>query len=138
MTASIDLQDAIYEHLERLRSGSLSFWGNWFGKPYDNNHKIVGATALDDTIVVSLDQAETLTIEAPRGWSIDDGCLLVREASRVRWQWFYYGRLPGADTLEFEEYRSLDGVLSFTTDFQPGRQVELDAKAPAVQLHPSR
>jgi hypothetical protein len=138
MTDSIDLLNALYEQLDRLRSGSLSFWGNWFGKPYDNNHRIVGATATDDTIVISFDQAETLIIEAPRGWSIDEGRLLVREASRVRWQWFYYGRLPSPDTLQFEEYRWSKGALSFTTDFQPGRQPDLDASAPAVQLHSSR
>jgi hypothetical protein len=133
--SSDDLRTAIYEQLDLLRSGSLCFWGVWFGKPYDNIHRIVGADSSGDTAVIYFDHAESLTIDAPKNWSLDAGSLLIRRADRVRLQWFYYGRLPSRETLQFEEYRWAEGLVEFTTDFQPGRRPELDQNAPAVQLH---
>ena len=113
----------------------MSFWDHWFGRPYDNLHRIVGADSLDGTTVIYFDQAESLVVEAPRGWSLANGRLLIREAARVRFQWFYYGRLPSHETLMFREYRWVDDHLTFATDFQPGSPPELNRNAPAVQLH---
>ncbi len=130
-----DLRNAIYERLDSLRPGTLSFWGNWFGRPYDNIHRIVGAYSLEETTIIYFDQAETLLIDEPRDWSLEGGLLLVRHASRVRFQWFYFGRLPDRETLQFEEYRWTETNLSFDTDAQPGRRPQLARDAPAVQLH---
>lgn len=132
---NLDLRNAIHQNLRGLQSGSLSFWGGWFGRPHDNFHRIVGAEAFEDTTVVYFDQAETLVIDAPRDWSLDGGTLLVRGADRVRFQWFYYGRLPSRETLQFNEYRWSENGLTFATDFQPEHRPDLDLRLPAVQLH---
>jgi hypothetical protein len=132
---SDNLRIAIYEHLESLRPGSLSFWGNWFGKPYDHIHRIVGADSFEGTAVIYFDHAESLIIDIPRRWSFDGRQLVVREAERVRFQWFQYGRLPGPESLHFDEYRWVEGSLSFATDFQRARCANLDQNSPAVQLH---
>ena len=132
---SDELRNAIYAQLDSLRSGSLSFWGLWFGKPHDNVHRIVGADSLDGTAIIYFDHAESLIVERPRSWSLDRGCLLVREAERVRFQWFYYGQLPSREALHFNEYRWSEGHVTFATDFQPERLPELDASSPAVRLH---
>ena len=129
------LRSAINQQLGTLRSGSLCFWGNWFGKPHDGNHRIVGSDLLDDTIVIYFDGAESLTIDAPREWSLDGGKLVVRKAMRVRFQWFYYGRLPSRETLRFDEYHWTDTGVSFASDFRIGRRPELDRTLPAVELH---
>ena len=132
---SHQLRNAIYEQMSSLRSGSLTFWGNWFGGRFDNIHRIVGADSMDDTAVIYFDHAESLVIKEPEGWSLDGGHLLVREAELVRFQWFYYGRLPSRGTLQFQEYRRVDGRLAFNTDFPTGRSPELQETSPAVQLH---
>lgn len=129
------LSNAIYERLSTLRSGSLSFYGQWFGRPYDNFHRITGAWSFEDSIVIYFDQAETLIIEAPSDWSLDDGKLLVREAARVQFQWFYYGRAPSRETLHFQEYRRAENGLRFTTNWEIDDNPQLDASQPAVQLH---
>ena len=98
------LADAIRENLAQLKPGSLRFWANWFGKPHDNVHSIVGAQAFDDAIAIYFDQAETLTVDAPRDWSLDDGILLIRNAKRVRFQWYDYGQPPLPETLASNEY----------------------------------
>jgi hypothetical protein len=133
--SSQDLRNAIYAKLDTLRSGSLTFWGNWFGKPYDNYHRIVGAYSIEGTVVIYFDRAETLIIDSPRDWSLDNGLLIARRAERVRFQWFYYGRLPSRESLQLDEYRWNGGDLTFTTDFQPGRRAELNRQSPAVELH---
>ena len=131
----VDLRNAICENLGSLQAGSLSFWGGWFGKPYDNFHRIVGAELLDNTLIVHFDQSETLILDTPRNWSLDAGKLLVGEADRVRFQWFYYGKLPSRESLRFNEYRRTDAGIAFATNFQPARRPLLDPNKPAVQVH---
>lgn len=130
-----NLSNAIKSDLASLCAGSLSFWGNWFGRPYDNIHRIVGAHAIDKTTIIYFDQAECLVVEAPSDWSLTDGKLLIGNARLVRFHWYYYGRIPCQNTLQFEEYRVSEEGLSFSTNFQAGRQPSLVSDAPAVQLH---
>jgi hypothetical protein len=132
---SQDMANAVNQQLGSLRAGSLTFWGNWFGRPYDNLHRIVGAEAHQSTTIIYFDHAESLAIDRPEGWSLDSGQLLVREADRIRFQWFYYGRIPARETLRFLEYRRTGDDIGFTTDFEPAPGVEPSLKAPAVQLH---
>lgn len=132
------LRNAIYERLDALKPGSLSFWGSWFGRPYDNVHRIVGADSLDGNAVIYFDHGESLIIEAPRDWSFDGGHLLVRGAERIRFQWFYYGRLPSRETLRYDEYHWNNGRPTFTSDFEQGRAPELDPAAPAVEVQSLR
>jgi hypothetical protein len=132
---SDDLCNAIYRQLGGLRSGTLSFWGDWFGRPHENVHRIVGADSLDSATVIYFDHAESLIIDSPRGWSLNHGKFIVRQAERVRFNWFYYGRVPGPETLKFVEYRWNSGDPTFTSDFQPTPVPKVDGRAPAVQLH---
>lgn len=130
-----DLRNAIYAASGSLRSGSLSFWGDWFGRSYNNIHQIVGAESLNGAVIIYFDHAESLIVDAPQRWSLDGGKLVIREAERVRFQWFYYSQMPGPESLRFVEYRWVSGEPSFKTDFQPEILHQLDISAPAVQLH---
>jgi hypothetical protein len=133
---SDELRSAIYQQLEMLRSGSLTFWGNWFGRPHDNIHRIVGADSSEGTAVIYFDHAETLIIDGPGESSLDGGTLRIQSAECVRFQWFYYGRLPSRETLQFDEYRWVSGQLRFSTNFMPDkRRATLDPHEAAVQLH---
>lgn len=132
---SHDLTSAIYQRLGSLRAGSLTFWGNWFGRPHDNLHRIVGADVYESTTIIYFDHAESLIIDRPEGWTLDGGQLLVRKADRVRFQWFHYGRIPVRETLRFLEYRKTGDDIGFTTDFEPAPGVEPSLNSPAVQLH---
>ena len=132
---SDDLRNAIYKAIGSLRAGSLSFWGDWFGRPNDNIHRIVGADSVGGAVIIYFDHAESLIVDGPQRWSLDGGQLVIREADRVRFQWFYYGQTPGPDSLRFCEYQWVDGEPSFTTDFQPATPHQFDVSAPAVELH---
>jgi hypothetical protein len=133
---SDELHNAIYERLDTLKSGSLSFWGHWFGRPYDNIHRIVGADSFDGSIAIYFDHGETLVVDQPGAWSLESGKLIIKQAERVRFQWYYYGKLPGPDSLQFEEYRHVKGKLTFATDFMSDeRHPTLYPGQPAVELH---
>ena len=135
--SSYDLRNAIYGSLDSIKPGSLSFWGDWFGHPYDNVHRLVGADGYDDIVVLYFDHGESIIITKPDSWSLKDGRLIIGNAQAVRFQWFYYGELPSPKSLRFLEYRRNDsGELNCSSDTKFGG-TELDPAKPAVQLHAS-
>src|SRR5438477_3180274 len=75
-----------------LKSGSLRIWGDWFGRPYDNCHRIVSVEATDAVSRLIFDQSEVLTVRDPRDSTISSDAFRIESASQVRWEWFYYGR----------------------------------------------
>jgi hypothetical protein len=36
-------------------SGTLRIWGDWFGRPYDNAHRIVSVAVDADTLLIGMD-----------------------------------------------------------------------------------
>ncbi|MET1037134.1 MAG: hypothetical protein ABW075_02605 [Aeromicrobium sp.] len=88
--------------------GSLAFHGDWFGRPYDNQHQIVDAVDLpDDTAEVRFDAGELLVLRAPRGVALveeprADGYpsswILVVDAVRsLTWQWGVHVQPDGVE-----------------------------------------
>jgi hypothetical protein len=132
---SYDLLNAINESLSNLKPGSLSFWGDWFGKPYDNVHRITSATWTEDYDVIHFDGGETLLVKSPGKWSLKGGCLLIRDAEVVRWQWFSYGRVPSPETLQFIEYRRVGDRVEASASKLDEIPRTIDSSKPAVELH---
>ena len=50
----------IQQLLPHVHSGTLRFWGAWFGKPHDNFHTIVRANADGDCLILHFNEEETL------------------------------------------------------------------------------
>jgi len=90
--------------LSAVKAGTLRFWGEWFGKPYDNYHKIVRCSAVEASLVIEFDEGELLTIRDPDGVTANADVFCVKNATLVRWEWFYYGRAASADNRYFYEY----------------------------------
>ena len=95
--------------LPDIKRGSLVVFGDIFGGRIDNIHTLVGAEAeADDCAVLHFDQNETLRISNPDGIHVSKDEFRVERASRVRWEWFYYGRPQTPDNLFFREHRALE------------------------------
>jgi len=98
----------IAAHIESLlpnvKCGTLRFWGQWFGRPYDSCHTVVAAESAADTLIVRFDAEEKLTVVHPAGVSISSSQFRIQSASKVIWEWFYYGRPATPDHLYREEY----------------------------------
>jgi hypothetical protein len=87
-----EIADYIKMHLGRLKSGSLRIFGDWFGGPHDNFHTITNAEAQKECLIVKFDNGEELRIWEPSRVKIDISQFVIEQATRVRWEWFYYGR----------------------------------------------
>ncbi len=95
-----------------LKAGTLRMFGEFFGRPYDNLHSIVGAVIEADCLVVHFDQGETLRVWDPREVIANRHTFRVTFASRVRWTWFSYGSRHTPADVCFMDFRHTDeGVL---------------------------
>ena len=90
--------------LPNVKAGTLRFWGQWFGRPHDNCHRVVGAQATEDTLVIRFDSDERLTVVNPRGAVVTVSQFTIRCADKIIWEWFYCGRPHTPDNLYREEY----------------------------------
>ncbi|MET0447858.1 MAG: hypothetical protein ABW004_05610 [Aeromicrobium sp.] len=91
-------------------TGSFAFHGDWFGRPFDNQHRIVDAVDLpDDTVEVRFDAGELLVLRGARGVELveqprDDGyasswILVVKDVTSLMWQWGTHTRKDGSEHL---------------------------------------
>jgi len=109
------LATAINEQPE-LKSGSVRFWGEWFGKPYDNVHRVIRCSVDGSSLVVEFDDGERLTIRNPEGVTANREMFCVRNATLVRWEWFYYGRPHTPENRYFYEYVRSGSRVTGTTN----------------------
>jgi len=121
---------------EAERWGSLCFFGEWFGRPYDNQHAITSVRIENDSVVLSFDEGEKLAVWGPAGVSVAADGLRIAQARRVRWEWFYYGRPQTPENLYYLDYRvEGDGSITVadTADwYEPRHQPDPSADAIAL------
>ena len=74
--------------------GTMRFWGDWFGRPMDNHHRVVSAVYDEDSdiLVMTFDGQEECTIYSPVGITSTEHSFYVEDAKTVSWSWYYYGR----------------------------------------------
>ena len=129
------LRDAIRGALPDVKRGTLRIWGDWFGRPHDNVHRVVGAAAEGECVTVDFDGGETLTVWRPAGYEIDATRFRILQADRVRWEWMAYGRPPDAGARSFLDYlrhgRLIRGESNVTWFAPPFRT---DSDMPAAEL----
>ena len=97
--------------------GSLRVFGDWFGKPYDNDHTVTRAAAEGDQLTIGFDEGETLVVWRPQGGFIDaTNGLRISRASRVRFEHFYHGRPRVQQNRYFVEHVVSGASVSARTD----------------------
>lgn len=121
-----------------IRSGSLTFWGKWFGRPMDNIHSVVGCIGFSDLdlLILLFDEGERLWIWNAEGVEANPDQLRIANARRVRWEWYSYGQPPTPDTLGFVEYEVTGGrLIGRGSETYPGAVNEEAPVLPAVEIH---
>lgn len=115
------------------KSGSLSVFGDSFGRPGDNNHSIIGAEVEPgNCALVLFDEHETLRVWDPDG--IHGGNeFRVERASRVRWEWYSYGDPRTPENLYYIEHRVVGDNVEVSTNARWGSYGPL-LRHPAVEL----
>lgn len=70
----------------------MRFFGEWFGRPYDNFHRPVSAQLDGNVLVILFDGGEKCTVYDPLGIVNEPNDLHIECASKIVWEWYYYGR----------------------------------------------
>jgi hypothetical protein len=85
----------------QVKGGTLCFWGHWFGKPYDNFHQItsVDFDTTTNVLTIRFSEQETLTVTFPSGITEYKDRLVIANADKVYWQWYYYGKIQEPENL---------------------------------------
>lgn len=88
------------------RGGTARFWGDWFGRPYDNIHIVSSADFCSDKTVLTITFAhsERCIIYHPEGIVNESKRFYVHKAEKIIWQWYHYGREQTPENLYQIEY----------------------------------
>jgi hypothetical protein len=117
------------------KSGTLRFWGEWFGRPHDNVHRIVDCDANDGVLRIAFNEGEGLWVWPPHAADVNEQTFLIRNAARVRWEWFYYGRPKIDSNRYFMDFTKTESGVDAKTDidwYLPNPRPIL--QAPAVEM----
>jgi hypothetical protein len=125
----------INEAIPDLKTGTLRFWGEWFGRPYDNIHRVTACHAEKDHICIQFNEGEVLHLWSPQRATADHRTFRIEMASRVRWEWFYYGRPKTEENRYFMDFTYTGHGIDASTNvdyYAPNLQPTL--QAPAVEI----
>ncbi len=130
------LVDAIRDSLPHVKSGSVVIFGGIFGSRIDNMHEVVGATLNDGgSTTIHFNEGETLTLWGADGIVVGDRVFTVATATRVRWEWFYYGRPQVPENRYFQDYRAENlGVVARTNADWDNSPLTPRLGQPAVEI----
>ena len=92
----------------------MCFYGEWFGKPYDNFHRIIRSRYENDCLEIYFDHNEVLSIFHPSGITSDAKHLEIINASKVIWRYIPYVSRGIAKECIYTSCK--DGVVLKTTD----------------------
>ena len=101
---SMSFANQIMELDVNIRSGTLQFYGCWFGRPMDNFHKSTSAEEIGSTLKVEFSEGETLEVVEPSEILTKGTTLIIPKAKSVKWSWYYYGKPKIKDNLLSLEY----------------------------------
>jgi hypothetical protein len=127
--------DEIQKALPKISPGTLRFWGVWFGRPYDNAHRIVGSEHDRGVLRLRINEDERLTVCFTAGLTLDSSVFQINDAKRVLWEWFSYVRPKTQENLYFYDFVKTPEtvVASSNVDwFTPN--MKTDSTLPAAEI----
>lgn len=90
------------------KDGSLRFFGQWFGRPYDNFHIPVSARLDGSVLTILFNGGEKCAVYDPLGIVNEPNDFHIERASKVVWEWYYYGREHTSENLCRRVYNRAD------------------------------
>lgn len=109
----------------KKQGGSLCFYGDWFGRPGDNFHRIKQYSYQDDVLEIVFDEWERLIVFEPLGITNTEKEFSINQSKMVNWSWYSYG--SSEKEMNKISYELTDGRVHKISRY--GEQ-NLDRKAP--------
>jgi len=81
MTEAQSIATEINRTVSKIKAGSLRFFGEWFGRPYDNGHQVVSASAVENVLTIRFNEDETLSVWDPSKSKISGSEFEIKSAS---------------------------------------------------------
>jgi hypothetical protein len=116
------------------RAGSMKVFGDWFGAPMDNEHFIVAADVRSGDLVLKFNEDETLIVSDPQGHILEPNAFRIDKASKVRWEWFYYGFPHEAEYRYSIDHWVEDGKVRASSTAPPTHGFSPSVDHPAVEF----
>lgn len=92
----------------KASKGSLCFWGDWFGRPYDNLHIIKEVYYRDKVLFITFENDEELEIHNPKDIINEIGHFKICDADIIYWTWYPYGVEKHTESQHKLIYQRLD------------------------------
>jgi hypothetical protein len=104
--------------LPDVKRGSLVVFGDIFGGRIDNIHTVrsAEATGTPPRLVIKFDDDETLEVWDPEGVTVSASELRIVWATKVRWEWFCYGRPKTPENHYFIEHVTAGAEVTASTN----------------------
>jgi hypothetical protein len=112
------IADVISRQLPDVKRGSLVVFGDIFGGRIDNVHTVRSARAVGtpQRLIIEFDDDEILEVWDPEGAIVSATDLRIDRATKVRWEWFYYGRPKTPENRYFIEHVNVGETITTTTN----------------------
>lgn len=82
----------VKEHIQiKIKGGALCFYGDWFGRPYDNYHKIIHTGYDDEILEIIFDHGERLLAYKPENITSTEKEFKIQKSQKIKWIYIPYG-----------------------------------------------
>jgi hypothetical protein len=82
MNEAQQIADQIRTSLPHVKSGALRFWGQWFGRPHDSLHRLVGCSSDQNVLKLYFNEGEVLSVWSPATAVVSPFKFQISEADR--------------------------------------------------------
>lgn len=94
----------IITNLEEKPGGTLRFYGEWFGRPYDSYHKISECILKDEILTIKFEAGETIIIWNPNHIIFSSNELIIKDSTCVEFVRYDYGQPQTKENLRIDRY----------------------------------
>ena len=101
------------------KGGCLIFFGDIFGGRFHENYHQITAHDYDEIakiICIHFSEGEICTIYEPENILYGNEAFIIQDASRITWDWYYYGRDKNVENLCRWDFKKVDSLLVSKTE----------------------
>ena len=95
------LKDQIEDWFKQKLGGGLLLPDGWYGRPYDNQHRLTSVVEENNILTISLDQKLNLHFKGLKSVEAQNDQLILRGFDKLRFDWTTYGKDAESGTKEY-------------------------------------